>query len=210
MPLHFIKSRNTYTLAIYDAKENIDELIESSLLHGEELDRILALKQHRQREMLGTQTLINLVRAQYSPFKKDDYRKPFLTDNPDLNFSLSHSGSFSGILLSHLKSGIDIQIHNAVVKRIAPKFLYKTEIDELGKSALEKLHFYWGIKEAVFKAWGKGGVAFREMIAVKPFEIVDSKIATSVTFQKDDNILKFKARGMILDNLFVSYVIEDV
>ncbi|MDD6928270.1 MAG: 4'-phosphopantetheinyl transferase superfamily protein [Porphyromonas sp.] len=86
-------------------------------------------------------------------------------DAPDLDYSisLSHSGSYVGLVLCEGQHGIgvDLQIASDKLPRIAPRFMSPAELAhyhqllaaEEPQAAREWLYTVWGLKEAAYKAY---------------------------------------------------------
>ena len=92
--------------------------------------------------------------------------------------SISHSGKYVTVSLSFQhKTGIDIEKIGEKVNRVQDKFMNGTEkkcgIDQNIDCIHEYQHVIWGAKEALFKLYGKGGVSFKEDLAVMPFQYQD-------------------------------------
>ncbi len=111
-----------------------------------------------------------------------DTRKPFL-ENEQYHFSISHCGNFAAAIVSTTyRIGIDIEMENEKIERIAAKFLHTHEkqiVDTLmndpsnqsiasNGNSLTLLTMLWCAKEAIYKWWGKGSVDFKEMIRLYP------------------------------------------
>lgn len=87
--------------------------------------------------------------------------KPYLTDYPDLYFSLSHSGSVVACLCDTQEVGLDVQQHVNVKERIAKRFFSQKEYEMLVREedsrVREQLFFrMWSIKESYIKYTGEG------------------------------------------------------
>lgn len=98
-----------------------------------------------------------------------DTKKPFL-ENERYHFSISHCGNYAAAIASSTtRVGIDIELEDEKVNRIAGKFLSSAErlwLDKLTQSTQlseTELHtMLWSCKEALFKWYGLGGVDFKE------------------------------------------------
>lgn len=92
--------------------------------------------------------------------------------NTNQHISISHSGDWVTVIVAKQAVGIDIQIPTPKLERIAAKYIEKKRLESLqtGATAYEDyLHYYWGIKEALFKAYGLGKVDYRQHLIVEPF-----------------------------------------
>lgn len=108
-----------------------------------------------------------------------DTRKPFLT-NEQFHFSISHCGDYAAVIVSQTnRVGIDIELADKRIEKIATKFLGIHEQQFVQKYAqthpkdlqLLLLTLIWSTKEAVFKWWGKGNVDFSNDIIISPFKL---------------------------------------
>lgn len=124
----------------------------------------------------------------------DEYGKPHLMNSAQY-VSLSHSGNYAAAVMSKKVVGIDIQKITPKIKRIAHKFLRPEEKECLSFSyPLEHLHVFWGAKEALYKAYGKKQLDFRQHIFVSPFD-----------FQKNGDIV---AGQVIKEDYHSSFLIS--
>ena len=89
--------------------------------------------------------------------------------------------------------GIDIQFIVPKITRLAHKFLCPPEAASIEEAtALDQLHFYWGAKEALYKAHGRRKLDFIEHIKVEPFKYVAPNGSTTGIVQKDGELLRFQ------------------
>ena len=120
---------------------------------------------------LGVQSLltgksarnINREEAQLLRFSYKENGKPYLTDYPEIHFSMSHSGDYAACAIGDSELGMDIQRHTGWKEGLAERFFTGKEIKLLeekkaeGKEAYGELFFrLWSIKESYLKFTGKG------------------------------------------------------
>ena len=208
MPMAHKHITEEYSIAVWHTTEDLEQLRQTITLDNYTKNTLKTCKVHRCRELIGTRHLLNVLLGESVTITKGDNGRPMIVEYPDLNISLSHSGDYSAVMLSrvHSRIGIDIQIHRESISKIAPKFM---SMEEVQSTSVSQQHFYWGIKESVFKAWSKGGVDFTNMIEVSPFDLLnDSRldVATTTLFCKDDVSISFNANGLVLDDLYLSWV----
>lgn len=130
---------------------------------------------HSRRDWMASRYALQQLCGQHcSCFYKDAAGKLRVPNTP-LYFSISHSGLFAAAIQSTTPVGIDIQVPNAKLQRIAHKYIAPNVLDQLRKSPhyIDYLHYYWGIKEALFKAYGKGQVNFIEHLHLLPFPALE-------------------------------------
>jgi len=103
----------------------------------------------------------------------DEHGKPHLKDGNYI--SISHSFTFSGVVISKQRIGIDIEKRRDKIGVIAHKFV-DYELDYLDKSVddyINKLTVIWCIKESLYKLFATPGMLFREHFLVIPFMMED-------------------------------------
>jgi phosphopantetheinyl transferase len=208
MPMAHKHITEEYSIAVWHTTEDLEQLRQTITLDNYTKNTLKTCKVHRCRELIGTRHLLNVLLGESVTITKGENGRPMIVEYPDLNISLSHSGDYSAVMLSRVYSriGIDIQMHRESISKIAPKFM---TMEEVQSTSVSQQHFYWGIKESVFKAWSKGGVDFTNMIKVSPFDLLnDSRldVATTTLFCKDDVSISFNANGLVLDDLYLSWV----
>ena len=104
------------------------------------------------------------------PLQKDEFGKPHHYGSP-LELSFSHTHEWVAVIISERPVGIDIQVFVEKIGRLKSKFLRPSELDSLRpESDLEHLHFYWAAKEALYKAYGRRELDWKEHILVEPFD----------------------------------------
>lgn len=86
--------------------------------------------------------------------------KPYLTDTPNVHFSLSHSGSWVVCAVSDHPVGVDIQQYRSIRLNVANRFFHPDEVQYLSTltPAERENAFYtlWALKESYVKADGRG------------------------------------------------------
>lgn len=121
-----------------------------------------------------------LFQTSFANFHKNTHGKLELADSQQ-QLSISHSDDYIAVVKASAAIGVDIQTFNPKLSRIASKFIAKELLSQLQKSSLyqDYLHVYWGIKEALFKAYGLGQVNFINHLHIHPFEIAQSGTTTA-------------------------------
>lgn len=144
-----------------------------------------------------------------------DTRKPFL-ENEDYHFSISHCGQYAAAIASRVnRAGVDIEIINPTVEKIAEKFLNQAERDILHewenfpKLNLQLLTILWSAKESIYKWYGLGQVDFKQHIHLKGHKItVDphERVHLSFTFQKGEAV-ELEVESKIFGDLVLTWLI---
>ena len=116
-------------------------------------------------------TLQQLCGQHCSKFYKDTAGKLRVPNTP-LHFSISHSGGYVTAVQAAAPTGIDLQVPSPKLLRIAHKYVAPSVLERIQPTTnyVDYLHYYWGIKEALFKAYGKGRVNFIQHLQILPFE----------------------------------------
>lgn len=127
-----------------------------------------------------------LLERAYTDFKKNEHGKLELVDQ-SWKLSISHSNQRIAVVKSKLDIGIDIQVLSPKLQRIASKYIAPKLLAELRDSPqyIDYLHIYWGIKEALFKAYGLGQVNFIKHLHISPF-VFEQKGVTKAKITKEN------------------------
>ncbi len=131
---------------------------------------------------------------------KDDAGKPFLK-NSKYSISFSHSHEMVAVIASPKIVGIDIQKIVPKIERIANKFLNVHELDCIPPSnRLHELHYFWGAKECLYKAYGRKKVEFKSEL------LVEAPTFSNGTFSSEGYVLKenfpkiFSLKGQFIND----------
>jgi len=97
----------------------------------------------------------------------DEFGKPELRGS-DKHISISHSELWCAAMISDQICGVDVQIYSTTVERIAGRFLTEKDLADANRAQnpLHQLHVLWGVKECMYKAYGKRKLGFRENIII--------------------------------------------
>ena len=185
MPLYKTLIPNSQTtVKIWKITESFDDLMQPIRLRSESSERVLGMKSElHQRGFLSVRHLL----AEFGYTDEDlfyDYNgKPHLRDGK--NISITHSFTFSAIIISDNEVGIDIEKQREKIKIIAHKFV-NYEFDYLDKEAedyIKKLTVIWGIKESLYKLFATPGMLFREHFLVIPFMLTDDETVAWIDYK---------------------------
>lgn len=172
-------------------------------LQQDELDELTPLLPKKREEWLASRWLLHEMSGREVRGKvlKDAFGKPHL-ENSEWTISLSHSAERAAVLASANACGVDIQRIEKRILRMAPRFMSEKEligVDLL--SDIEKIHVYWGGKEAMFKLFSEGNVDFRRNLYIDNFvfqnkgqttaviDIRGQRIECSINYEKLDNYI---------------------
>jgi 4'-phosphopantetheinyl transferase len=171
MPIFLHKQYNNgVNLLVWEITESETELL-TELPSVILTDLELSDTYHPQKRLellasrLAIYHLANLLNVNIKGIKKDEHGKPFIVDS-EWNLSLTHSKSFIGVVFhKSLPIGIDIEIPNHKLWKIANRLFVKEEI-ELVAENLNIMSIFWSAKESLYKLYGKRKVDFRENLKI--------------------------------------------
>lgn len=108
------------------------------------------------------------------PLLKTPEGKPYFEDfKPHVNYSHSKEFFFWG-QNPLFPIGVDTETFRTSIHNIAPKFCNESELEWAKKGTeLQILTLIWSAKEAMFKAYGKGAIDFKEQLHVVPQPLED-------------------------------------
>jgi 4'-phosphopantetheinyl transferase len=158
---------------IWEIKEEEDWFFNQWQFSPEENLHFNKLKGRKRLEYVSARHLVHLLTGldHRMPIHTDLAGKPVFLLDPNNHLSISHSHQYAAAILSKTsKVGIDIQLIVPQMQKVAKRVFSLTELSFAStENELEMLHILWGIKEAVYKAFGLGGIDFKNQIGVHPF-----------------------------------------
>jgi len=158
-------------IGLWKIEEDEKFFVEQMDLLPKEEQLLLHIKGHRRLEWLASRWLLHLMsgRQKRGACLKDEFGKPYL-ENSFYDISISHSREYVTVMAAPHAVGIDIQKMVSKIESIVPKFLSQKEQGTLKEAnRLEHLHVYWGAKEALYKAYGRKKLDFKQHILIEPF-----------------------------------------
>lgn len=219
MPLIYQKTWDTHRrLAVWKITEDEEYFVQKLEWTNSEKAHFEALKGIRRIEWLSSRLLIcTLAKIENSSFiVKDNFGKPFIK-NSKINISISHTSGYAAAYISPLSIGIDIQTTVEKIHRIAHKFLTYEELHLIPEQKmLHALHLYWGAKEALYKAYGRKQLKYREHIKIDldPILKCQESILDIYPFQftgyvtKESFFQDFKIDALAIDNCILIHGTE--
>ena len=185
MPLYKTITVNPSTIVyIWKITESFEALAKDTPLTAHCQERVDGMKSmiHKQGFM-SVRHLLAL--AGYTDFDLFYTKagKPYLKDGKHI--SITHSFSFSAIIVSDKKVGIDIEMQRPVILKIAHKFTPLEEYRTLANEAalIRKLTMVWAAKESLYKGFAENGVSFLKHIYVEAFSIEKPSTQATVTYR---------------------------
>ena len=208
MPLYKTLTPNSQTtVKIWKIEESYDQLINGLDLKPESLDRVLGMKSElHQRGFLSVRHLLNAFGYTDHDLFYDANGKPHLKDGKHI--SITHSFTFSGVIISDTEVGIDIERQRQKITVIAKKFVaYEFEyLDKEASDYINKLTVIWGIKESLYKLFATPGMLFKEHFLVIPFSIIDAQTVCWIDYKGLKK--RYTANYLEFEGFTCAYVIE--
>lgn len=130
-------------------------------------------------------------------FSKNEYGKPFLNEQEDFHFNLSHSGDWVVCAVDDKPVGIDVEEISPIDLDISKNYFSPDEHKDLIRKDDKIAYFFtlWTLKESYIKIVGKG-----LSLPLNSF---------SIRF-KENKEIRIDARGeMIRDTYFCQYSIDE-
>ena len=199
MPLYksLTINKNTKVL-IWKIEESYADLSDGISLTKPNQIRVDSMKSElHQRGFLSVRHLLKEVGLVDSDLIYDEFGKPHLKNGKHI--SITHSFTFSGIIISDVPVGIDIEMQRDKILKIAHKFTPFQEYKTIANHAalISKLTIVWGAKESLYKIYGKKKLRFLEHIYIEDFKFADEKTTGEIrydgeTFSYNVNFLEFE------------------
>ena len=149
----------------------------------------------REKEHLITRLMVNKT-CKNETIIYNEFGAPELDNGKHL--SISHSKELVTIIISDIKSAIDIEKISEKALRIASKFISERNLIQLNK---EKATLIWCIKEAIYKWHQKGGIDFIKDIIITEFFAKKHGKVTAYFREKKINLNYLK-----INNHYLVYV----
>ncbi|QXP60934.1 4'-phosphopantetheinyl transferase family protein [Olleya sp. HaHaR_3_96] len=208
MPLYKTITPNSQTtVKIWKIDESYDHLIKGLDLKPESLTRVLGMKSElHQRGFLSVRHLLKAFGYSDQDLFYDANGKPHLKDGKQI--SITHSFTFSGVIISDHEVGIDIERQRDKIAVIAKKFVaYEfAYLDKHKSDYISRLTVIWGIKESLYKLFATPGMLFREHFFVIPFTMNDSETMCWIDYKGLKK--RYTANYLEFEGFTCAYVIE--
>jgi len=185
MPLFkTIEANSQTTVKIWKIDESYDDLMQPLTLKTNTLERVLGMKSVlHQRGFLSVRHLLREFGYTDADLFYDENGKPHLKDGKQI--SITHSFNFSGVVVSDLKVGIDIEKQRNKISIIAHKFIgYEFDyLNESDSGYIRKLTAIWCVKESLYKLFATPGLSFKNCFLVIPFSLKDSETVAWIDYE---------------------------
>lgn len=208
MPLYKTIAVNSQTtVKIWEITESFDNLMAPLNLRAESLNRVNGMKSelHR-RGFISVRHLLAEFGYKDADLFYDTNGKPHLKDGKHI--SITHSFTFSAIIISTVKVGIDVEKQRDKIGVIAKKFIdYEFKyLFETDKDYIKKLTVIWGIKESLYKLFATPGMLFKTHFLVIPFSIEDQETVAWIDYKNTK--YRYTTRFLEFDGYTCAYVLE--
>ncbi|NNK83142.1 MAG: 4'-phosphopantetheinyl transferase superfamily protein [Flavobacteriaceae bacterium] len=207
MPLYKTISPNSQTIVkIWKITESYDDLMKPLDLKDNSLERVLGMKSElHQRGFLSVRHLLRDFGYTDQDLYYDENGKPHLKDGKHI--SITHSFTFSAVIISDNEVGIDIEKQRNKIGIIASKFV-DYEFQYLKKESdcyIRRLTVIWGIKESLYKLFATPGMLFKDHFLVIPFLIEDEETVSWINYKGKK--LRFNVNFLEFEGFTCAYVI---
>lgn len=214
MPLIFKENLLENDLwGIWEIKEEEDWFFNQWQLSPEENHHFNKLKGRKRLEYVSARHLVHLLTGldHRNPIHTGLTGKPIFLWDPTLHLSISHSHHYAAAILSKTsKVGIDIQLIVPQMRKVAKRVFSSTELSfASSENELEMLHILWGIKEAVYKAFGLGGIDFKNQISVHLFIYQYPKGSFKADLIKENQTITYSGIYQFLPEGYVSVYLNE-
>lgn len=206
MPLYkTIQPNKNTAIYIWKIDESLSNLYQTVNLNKNSLERVEKMKSELHKK--GFISVRHLLKeAGYTDddlFYTED-GKPHLKDGKRI--SITHSYTFSAIIISSTQVGIDMEMNRDKIKRIAHKFVdLESEFLE-EENLIEQLTVIWGAKESLFKIHPDGGLLFKQHLPIEPFKLEDKK--TKGWIKKDKYYENYHIHFEQIENFTLVYALN--
>jgi len=193
-------------LYIWKITEELSYFLDKLSLLEKELNSLHSMLPKRQLEWILPRYICYVVWGHdASDYKKDQYQKPFLSNQP-WHISISHSSDMFAIMRSSTNCGIDIQLRNPRISSIKHKFTSTSELEKFTDLPTEQaLHSIWCSKEAVYKCYGRRQLSLTNHIKLKSY-VEEGQILASIT--KDTKSYNYQVTVKQMSNYTLAYALE--
>jgi 4'-phosphopantetheinyl transferase len=208
MPLYKTLHPNSQTtVKIWKITESYDDLMKSIVLKPKSLERVLGMKSEmHQRGFLSVRHILQDFGYTDVELHYDSNGKPYLKDGKYI--SISHSFTFSAIIISDFKIGIDIEKQRDKIVRIANRFIgYESQyLVREDKDYMKKLTVVWCVKESLYKLFATADLSFKQHTLVIPFTLKDKSTMSWIDYENKKH--RFAANYLEFEGFTCAYTIS--
>ena len=209
MPLYKSIALNSQTIVkIWNISESKDFFCDHIVLKPESLERVNGMKSElHQRGFLSVRMLLVEFGYTDEDLVYDSFGKPHLKDGKYI--SITHSYTFSAVVISSKAVGVDIEKQREKIIKIAPKFIGYEAVYLKGDSSnlIQKLTWIWCIKESLYKLFATPVMVFKTHFLVLPFDSESNN--TTAWIVQDVQKLKYNAIFMEFEGFGCAIVVSN-
>lgn len=212
MPLIKIEDINSdCKWALWEITESFEEL-SSGLDLKNEAGQIEVIKNESKKleKLAGRVLLKKILESWNEPYSGTDcdiYRKPFLR-NKAYSISISHShGIAVAIINKNAKIGIDIELTQDKIVKIAHRVFTEIEIGDQVHN-IPFLITLWNMKEAIYKLYGERELDFRKNIQILPFKFEETGGSCQGKVRTKDIDTTLKISYLKYKDFRIAYVLD--
>ena len=207
MPLYkTIHPNSQTTVKIWKITESYNDLMLTIDLKPKSLERVLGMKSEmHQRGFLSVRHILKDFGYTDVELHYDENGKPYLNDGNYI--SITHSFSFSAIIISENKVGIDIEKQRDKIQLISNKFVgYELKyLDKSSEDYIRRLTLIWCIKESLYKLFATPGLSFKQHSLVIPFTFQDETTMSWIDYEEKK--YRYIAHYLEFEEFTCAYVI---
>ena len=185
-------------------RENVD-------LFPAEKEMMAAIKgEGRRREFLAARMLLHYMsgRDERGELYKDAAGKPHLRDSL-FHVSISHTVNYAAAIAHPNPCGVDVQRIVPRIRRLAHKFVGEAEqLQLIEEHELLQLHLIWSAKEAMYKAFGRRELDFRQHLFVDFEGFEPEKTKASAYLRKGEAEMLFSLDYKVYDDFVLVGCVE--
>jgi len=164
----------------------------------------------RRREFLAARMLLHNMsgRTERGELFKDEAGKPHLRDSA-FHVSISHTTNYAAAIAHPNLCGIDVQRIVPRIRRIAQKFVGSGEqVQLIPEFELLQLHLIWSAKEAMYKAFGRRQLDFKEHLFVNFGEFTAATTTGTALLKKGKAQMLFDLDFKVFDDFVLVGCVE--
>lgn len=207
MPLYKTITPNSQTtVKIWKITESYDDLFQPLTLKSNSLERVLGMKSElHQRGFLSVRHLLRAFGYTDLDLFYDENGKPHLKDGKHI--SITHSFTFSAVVVSDYEVGIDIEKQRDKITIIAHKFVdYEFDyLNEDDQDYIKKLTVIWCVKESLYKLYATPGLSFKKHCLVIPFTIDEASTAAWIDYKTKKH--KYETQSLEFEGFTCAYAL---
>lgn len=193
---------------ITEAEEWLRQHLALSSAETEALNRIKGTG--RRREFLAARMLLHHMsgRPERGELFKDEAGKPHLRGSA-FHVSISHTTNYAAAIAHPNPCGVDVQRIVPRIRRLAGKFVGAKEQAQLTAAfELLQLHLIWSAKEAMYKAFGRRQIDFKEHLFVDLGPFTSATTTGTARLKKGEIEMLFDLYFKIYDDFVLVGCVE--